>query len=179
VAGVPLGTYAGRTADTAICRTGGADATGACPGINGAHWRIGLATSRDGINWTRVLGTATGGAILDNGVAGHFDSFLTYRPHVLKDGSVYRMWYNGSDAPFNCPNGALTQNRRIGYAESRDGITWLRRDNAFGLLPSDEGWDSEMTCYPAVIPLERDRLLMFYNGNGYGRSGVGAAVLDA
>ena len=73
---------------------GGADGTGSCPGPNGSHWRIGLATSTDGVNFTRVPGAATGGAILDIGEPGHFDSFLTYRPFVLHDGSIYRMWYN-------------------------------------------------------------------------------------
>src|SRR5512145_1827111 len=41
---------------------GGSDATGACAGINGSHWRIGLAESTDGITWTRVPGTGPGGA---------------------------------------------------------------------------------------------------------------------
>jgi len=109
---------------------GGADTFGNCPGINSAHWRIGLAESTDGLNWTRVPGTETGGSILDNGTAGNFDSYLTYRPFVLKDGAIYRMWYNGSTKPFNCgPNGlpgVLADNRRIGYAESPDGVHWTR-----------------------------------------------------
>jgi len=103
---------------------GGADTFGACSGINSAHWRIGLAQSTDGINWTRVPGTETGGSVLDNGT--NFDTYLTYRPFVLKDGAIYRMWYNGSTKPFNCPNGILADNRRIGYAESPDGIHWTR-----------------------------------------------------
>src|SRR5947207_1120659 len=53
---------------------GGADTFGICSGINSAHWRIGLAQSADGLNWTRVPGTETGGAILDNGAADKFDS---------------------------------------------------------------------------------------------------------
>jgi len=65
---------------------GGADTFGTCAGPNGSHWRIGLATSTDGVNWTRVAGSATGGAILDIGDPGHFDSFLTYRPFVLHEG---------------------------------------------------------------------------------------------
>jgi hypothetical protein len=105
---------------------GGADTFGTCAGINSAHWRIGLAESTDGLNWTRVAGTKTGGSILDNGAAGRFDDYLTYRPFVLKDGAIYRMWYNGSTKPFNCPNGILADNRRIGYAESSDGVIWTR-----------------------------------------------------
>src|SRR6266568_5888175 len=105
---------------------GGADTFGNCPGINSAHWRIGLAQSTDGVNWTRVAGVEAMGSILDIGGADKFDSYLTYRPFVLKDGTIYRMWYNGSTKPFNCPNGTLADNRRIGYAESSDGVQWTR-----------------------------------------------------
>lgn len=96
---------------------GGADTSGDCPtaGINSSHWRIGLAQSSDGLNWTRVPGDGAQGEILGNGAAGSFDNYLTYRPFVLKDGSIYRMWYNGSTKPFNCPKGTLADNRRIGY----------------------------------------------------------------
>ena len=106
---------------------GGSDATGTCAGINSSHWRIGLARSADGLNWTRVPGAETGGAVLDLGTTGHFDDYLAYRPHVLKDGAVYRMWYNGSSKPFNCPAGTLALNRRIGYAESSDGVAWTKK----------------------------------------------------
>jgi hypothetical protein len=117
---------------------GGADASGngICPGINVAHWRIGLARSQDGVSFQRVAGDRTGGAILDNGDAGRFDSYLTYRPFVLKDGDVYRMWFNGSSKPFNdCriePAGPerLADNRRIGYAQSSDGVHWTRGHDA-------------------------------------------------
>jgi hypothetical protein len=101
-----------------------ADAT--CGGINDVHWRIGLATSTDGLNFTRVAGDQAKSSILDNGAPGQFDDFLTYRPNVLKDGVTYRMWYNGSTAPFNCPTGTLALNRRIGYAESTDGVHFTK-----------------------------------------------------
>jgi hypothetical protein len=119
---------------------GGADASGRgiCPGINVSHWRIGLATSADGVNFTRVQGTETGGALLDNGAPGAFDSQLTYRPYVLHDGAVWRMWYNGSDKPFNdcrTPAGQspLADDRRIGYAESADGVQWTKVNDGPGL----------------------------------------------
>jgi len=111
---------------------GGSDATGSCSGINGSRWRIGLARSPDGVDWTRVPGTETGGAVLDVGAPGNFDDTLTYRPFVLKDDAVYRMWYNGSTKPFNCPAGTLADNRRIGYAESADGVAWTRRYDGAG-----------------------------------------------
>jgi hypothetical protein len=111
---------------------GGSDAFAtACAGINGTHWRIGLAQSTDGINWTRVpsqLPGAPAGAIIDIGAPGDFDSYLAYRPFVLKDevagATLYRMWYNGAKDAFKCPNLGLS--RRIGYAESPDGVHWTK-----------------------------------------------------
>ena len=115
---------------------GGADTFGICTGINSAHWRIGLAQSSDGLSWTRVPGTESGGAILDIGAPGRFDSYLAYRPFVLKDGAIYRMWYNGSTKPFNCSPtgqpGVLADDRRIGYAESSDGVHWSRLSDGPG-----------------------------------------------
>lgn len=67
---------------------------------------------------------------------------------------------------------------RIGAAASSDGGTsWTRLDVAMGLVPSDRGWDSEMTCYPALF-LHRQRLWLAYNGNGYGATGFGLAVWE-
>src|SRR5712672_1336025 len=114
---------------------GGADGTGTCPGPNGSHWRIGLATSTDGVNWSRVPGNATGGAILDIGGAGHFDSFLTYRPYVLKDGPIYRMRYNGGiqlpqrDARGE-PAHRLRRVHRRGDVHSHERRPGARRDRA-------------------------------------------------
>jgi hypothetical protein len=64
----------------------------------------------------------------------------------------------------------------IGYAESRDGITWTRRDRERGLMPSGD-WESEMVEYPWIVDDELRRF-MLYNGNDYGRTGVGAAVWE-
>ncbi len=155
---------------------GGADASGTCPGINTSHWRIGLAQSTDGVDFARVKGTETGGAILDNGAPGAFDSYLTYRPYVLKDGALFRMWYNGSTRPFNdCtiqPNGParLADNRRIGYAESSDGLHWTKFYDGAGeggsVLPLGPSGsiDAQQVGYVWVI---RDgaQYKMYYSAN--------------
>ncbi len=155
---------------------GGADASGTCPGINTSHWRIGLAQSTDGVNFTRVPGTELGGAILDNGAPGAFDSYLTYRPHVLKDGALFRMWYNGSTRPFNdCtiqPNGParLADNRRIGYAESSDGVHWTKFYDGAGeggsVLPLGAAGeiDSQQVGYVWVIK-DGAQYKMYYSAN--------------
>jgi hypothetical protein len=66
---------------------------------------------------------------------------------------------------------------RIGYAESSDGIAWQRDDRAVGLHPSDDGWDSMALAYPCVFK-HNGSLFMLYNGNDYGRTGFGIAVLE-
>ena len=66
---------------------------------------------------------------------------------------------------------------RIGYAESLDGFQWIRKDEEAGIGLSESGWDSEMLAYAGVMK-EKDRYIMFYNGNGFGASGIGYAVSE-
>ena len=77
------------------------------------------------------------------------------------------MWYS-------CRGSAY----RIGYAESNDGLEWERKDEEAGIDVSQDGWDSEMIEYPCVFQ-HGGSWYMLYNGNGYGASGIGLAVLDA
>jgi len=90
------------------------------------------------------------------------------RPSVICDKDRWRMWFchRGLDYPY-----------RIGYAESTDGVTWRRQDARSGIHASDSGWDSEMIAYPFVFDHAGDRY-MLYSGNGYGRGGMGLAVLE-
>jgi predicted GH43/DUF377 family glycosyl hydrolase len=166
---------------------GGADATGdpSCPGpIADSHWRIGLAQSTDGVNFTRVPGTATGGALIDIGASGQFDSFLTYRPFVLKDGTTWRMWFNGSTMPFNCPTGTLANDRRIGYADSPDGINWTKHYDGAGpggsVLPlgASGEFDAQQVGYAWVI-LDGGVYKMYYSANdalNYWRVGLAVST---
>jgi hypothetical protein len=94
---------------------------------------------------------------------------------VLKEDGVYKMWYatrQGQDYRED-----KTQSYRIGYAESADGIGWRRLDEQAGIDVSENGWDSEMVEYPCVIA-PNGRKYLFYNGNGFGRSGIGYAVWE-
>ena len=88
------------------------------------------------------------------------------RPCVVRDGELWRMWYSYRGAAY-----------RIGYAESRDGIAWTRRDELAGIAPSAEGWDSESVEYPWVFDHD-GRRYMLYNGNRYGLTGFGLALLE-
>lgn len=154
---------------------GGSDAADdpACPpatsptSINATHWRIGLARSVDGVHFDRVRGSAPGGAILDVR-PGRFDSQLTYRPFVLHDGDTWRMWYNGSTQPFNC-GGRLALDRKIGYAESRDGVAWERvesdgPDGSVLPLGGPNDIDAQQVGYAWVLK-DGPQYKMYYSAN--------------
>ncbi len=120
------------------------------------YYHVRYAESRDGIRWDRR------GLVCIDFVRP--DEHAIARPCVIRDGTVYRMWYSWRGDRY-----------RLGYAESLDGLKWTRLDDEAGLDVSAEGWDSEMVEYPFVFPY-RGELLMLYNGNGYGKSGCGVAV---
>jgi predicted GH43/DUF377 family glycosyl hydrolase len=119
------------------------------------------ATSADGIRWTADPRPC----LAPDEARGEY---AIGRPCVLAEGGRYRMWYSvrSHDAPY-----------RIGYAESGDGLAWTRMDEEAGIACSEDGWDSQMICYPFVIRAA-GRLLMFYNGNRHGRTGFGCAELE-
>lgn len=96
------------------------------------------------------------------------DEHALGRPWVIREADGYRMWYSSR---------TRSKGYRIGYAESADGVDWIRRDDEVALSVSDEGWDSQMLAYAAVWR-RGDRTFMFYNGNDCGRTGVGYAELD-
>ena len=91
--------------------------------------------------------------------------------------SLYKMWYakrKKSDYRTNIKN-----SYRIGYAESNDGIKWIRKDSLMKKFDiSNDGWDSEMICYPFIFD-HKGKRYMLYNGNGYGKTGFGLAVTEA
>lgn len=116
------------------------------------------AISQDGLNWHRDGRVAVGFV--------HDGEYAIARPCVVRDGNLWRMWYAFRGEAY-----------RIGYAESRDGETWSRKDAEAGIEPALDGWDSEMICYPCVFDFFGKRYL-FYNGNNYGKTGFGVAVLE-
>ena len=88
------------------------------------------------------------------------------RPSVIRDRDCWRMWFSHRGSAY-----------RIGYAESLDGIHWKRLDADCQIDVSESGWDSEMIEYPFVFDHDGSRY-MLYNGNGYGKTGFGLAVLE-
>ena len=58
-----------------------------------------------------------------------------------------------------------------------DGITWDRLDKQAGIDVSKSSHDSEMIEYAFVFN-HKNRKYMLYNGNNYGKEGIGLAVLE-
>ena len=54
---------------------------------------------------------------------------------------------------------------------------WIR-DAHTELDVSVDGWDSEMVAYPYIVQ-NSNELIMFYNGNGFGKTGIGYAIAGA
>jgi hypothetical protein len=93
------------------------------------------------------------------------------RPCVIaKPGGGYRMFYSVRRRSF----GAY----RLGYAESDDGRTWKRMDNVMNLDVTPGSFDSEAIMYATPIDID-GKLVVFYNGNEFGKDGFAAAVLEA
>lgn len=119
---------------------------------------IKAARSEDGIRWERNYDTAIGFATSAE--------YAIVRPTVAKIGDALLMCFASRGNHY-----------QIGAARSEDYKHWTRIDAAMGLAPSSHGWDSEMTCYPALFQ-HRAQLWLLYNGNGFGRTGFGLAIWD-
>jgi hypothetical protein len=122
------------------------------------RYHLKYAESPDGLHWRRAGVVAVDFA--------DPQEYAISRPSVIRDPGGFRMW-------FSCRGNQY----RIGYAESPDGIQWQRDDAAVGLALSESGWDSMALSYPHVFR-HGTSLFMLYNGNEYGRTGFGLAMLE-
>ena len=130
-------------------------------------YKIAHATSADGINWQR-----DGRRIIADRL--NADECQALPTVIFRDGT-YHMYFCYRQA-----HGFRTQSShayRLGYAYSTDLLNWDRDDSKAGITVSEDGWDSQMQCYPHVFQSD-GKAYMLYNGNEFGRFGFGLAVLD-
>lgn len=121
---------------------------------------IKFAHSTDGHNWNRK-GLAVPYEL------GRAQAFS--RPTVVGNIEMgYEMWFSYRSN--------VEGKYRIGRARSQDGSEWVLMLEAAGINTSVDGWDSEMIEYPFVFDHKCHRY-MLYNGNDYGKTGFGLAVL--
>jgi predicted GH43/DUF377 family glycosyl hydrolase len=102
-------------------------------------WRIGYATSPDGLTWTKYASNP----VLDVGAGGEWDSAGFEAPFVIKESPTsYKMWYSGKDE-----DGTW----RIGYATSPDGIHWTKDAGNPVLDLGEEIWNNRRTHSPSIL----------------------------
>jgi hypothetical protein len=136
--------------------------------INGRQepfYNIKYAESADGINWDQKGKTVIDLLPNEGGLAS---------PTVIIHDGKYLMWYSYRGA--SGYRDRIESTYRIGFAESADGVHWVRKDHDSGISVSKHDWDSEMICYPYII--QNNGFQMFYNGNGFGKTGFGYANLE-
>jgi len=131
-------------------------------------YKIGHATSADGITWVKEearqiiedrLGADESQALPTVvGIDGRHHMFFCYRQSFD--------FRRNRDRAY-----------RIGHAWSDDLVAWTRDDEHPLLEVTPGDWDSDMLCYPHVFTCD-GRVYLLYNGNEFGRYGFGLAVLE-
>jgi hypothetical protein len=117
--------------------------------------------SKDGIHWSSR-------GLLSLAITGE-DEHGFGRPWVIKRGpNDYQLFYSIRRRSYAA--------YRLGYAESTDGINWVRKDEDVGLDVSPGKFDSDAIMYSSVISIW-NKTYCFYNGNNFGEQGFGVAEL--
>ncbi|PVX82302.1 hypothetical protein [Paraburkholderia unamae] len=121
------------------------------------------AESSDGVQWPKE-----GRTVLD--LTGS-DEHGFGRPWITKSANgKYQLYYSIRRRSLRA--------YRLGYAESDDGIHWLRKDDEMGLDVTPGSFDSDAIMYSAVINVH-GQTYCFYNGNEFGRDGFAVARLTS
>ena len=131
-------------------------------------YKIGHATSKDGIEWVKEEGKH----IISDKLNEDECQALPTVIHFLNRYHMYFCYRSSFDFRNNKANGY-----RLGYAYSDDLVNWTRDDDQVGIDVSETGWDSDMLCYPHVFEMD-GRIYLLYNGNEFGKHGFGVATLE-
>ncbi len=131
-------------------------------GDDGTHNRIGHATSPDGITWAKD----TLNPVLDVGPAGSWDDERVMFPTVVFNGSMFHIWYYGSDGTHG----------RIGHATSPDGITWTKDtlNPVLDVGPAGS-WDDDGLLTP-FVRFDGAIYHMWYSGDDGTHNRIGYAT---
>jgi sucrose-6-phosphate hydrolase SacC (GH32 family) len=129
-------------------------------------YKIRMATSQDGIHWTRLNKDLIESRVEEDEAQASPDVFYANGKYHMLFCYRYSSHYRSKESGY-----------RIGYASSTNLITWMRDDAKAGIDVSEEGWDAEMISYPHVFELD-GKTYLAYLGDQVGRFGFGLAVAD-
>ena len=147
-------------------------------GIGSASlYRIGYATSPDGVTWTKYDNAATtnppyteSDPVLMPSAAGRWDSYGVEAPTVIQEGESYTMWYNGYTNSFGA---------RIGRATSTNGINWIKdtANNPVIYPGSNSTWEEGFIRQGCVVFDQKNSayLFFYYAGEFYKHFQIGYA----
>jgi hypothetical protein len=125
--------------------------------------RIIHTSSTDGESWTSHAVVVD----LDTNTSG-LDSVHAYRPSVIKEGSLYKMWYTGIDS---------YSVGRILYTESADGLSW--DPSILVVSPGDHGEEASDSVTDCVVASDGTQYVMLYVGvDGSEYSAISAVSPD-
>jgi predicted GH43/DUF377 family glycosyl hydrolase len=130
------------------------------------QYHVKYAESYDGIHWRK-----TGVICIDYDET----SEAIGRPSVFIENGLYKMYYSYRMLHnYRTKRGTGYQ---IGYAESKDGMIWEKKNESAGISLSDneQDWDYQMMEYCHVLETAAGKM-MLYNGNGFGKTGFGYAT---
>lgn len=129
-------------------------------------YKIRMATSEDGVQWTRLNVDLVESRVEEDEAQASPDVFYANGKYHMFFCYRYSSHYRGKQNGY-----------RIGYASSSNLVNWVRDDSKAGIDLSEQGWDSETISYPHVFELD-GKTFMAYLGNQVGRYGFGLAVLE-
>lgn len=129
-------------------------------GTAGVDYEIGVATSPDGIVWSKPLAEAV---LTPGGEAMPWRRYATNAPFALVVDGLFRVWYTGRAGEA----GDLS----IGLAESADGLTFVQHGTNPVFEPSEDNadWEGSAVAHPAVTL--RDGVYEMWYSTGLHRIG--------
>jgi len=111
--------------------------------------RLGVARSSDGVRWEKSLDNP----LLDIGGHQQWDEGGLGEPAVWSSGNSYWMLYTGR---------AWDETRRLGLAQSADGIHWKKLSTA--VFEGKQPWNRSVLCDPTVELTSQGSLRVWYGG---------------
>jgi len=129
-------------------------------------WRpkksIAFVESKDGVKWSEPV------IVLGPNKKTDWENDLN-RPVVIKNGDRYQMWYTGQ----------ARGKSWIGYATSKDGVTWQRMSDK-PVLSAKKPWEKVAVMCPHVIYDNKTKLYrMWYSGGAqYEPNAIGYATSE-
>lgn len=130
-------------------------------------YEIKYAESGDGVEWNRE----SNGCLAINTMKAYNHPSILFNEKI----NIYNMWYCERDS-YHYRNGVGSY--KIKHALSHDGINF--KEGVRDVLIAEDNqdaFDSNMQAYPYIFNFD-DKLIMMYNGNGFGQTGIGVAAWE-